>query len=56
MSVTRNDITDALSAHCRRKARYLCKIYADEQYPDNKENAALLYRHMKEEYGLANLD
>jgi hypothetical protein len=56
MSVDYAEIKDALDRRCPRRARHLCKIYADEQCPDNKENAALLYRHMKEEYGLANLD
>lgn len=56
MSVTRDDIEVALSQHCRRRARHLCKVYADEQYPNDKEDASLLYQSMQEEYGLANLD
>lgn len=56
MSVDYDTIQKSIAMRCPRRARHLCRIFADEQCPDNKENAALLYRHMKEEYGLANLD
>jgi hypothetical protein len=49
------DIEDALMIHCRRRARHLCKIYADEHGTDVQE-CKMMYSELKVRYGLENLN
>lgn len=49
------EIEAALKLHCRRRARHLCKLYADEfcSDPDSKK---MMYNEMKVRYGLQDLN
>lgn len=52
---TLDDIIEAKSKHCLRRARALCKIYAGEMYGDPME-AREAYERLKAEFGLDGLD
>lgn len=49
------DIEKTISCHCLRRARSLCKIYAEE-HTDDIAAAHVAYEHLKKHYGLEGLD
>lgn len=49
------DIEKAITCHCLRRARALCKIYAGE-HTDGIADAHVAYEHLKKHYGLEGLD
>lgn len=49
------DIEKAISCHCLRRARALCKIYAEE-HTDAIADAHDAYERLKKHYGLEGLD
>ena len=49
-----NDIQHAIDIHCPRRARHLCKIYA-EMTGGTEEEAEQLYEELKEKFGLNKL-
>ena len=47
-----NDIQHALDLHCRRRARHLCRIYAEERSDDTREDFERIYNETKQLFGL----
>lgn len=50
-----NDIQTALDLHCRRRARHLCRIYAEEQSDGTREDFERIYNETKQLFGLDNI-
>ena len=48
------DIETALKLHCYRRARHLCKIYA-EVHETDRQRQKMLYDELKVRYGLEKL-
>ena len=46
------DIQRALDLHCRRRARHLCRIYAEEQSDGAREEFERIYNETKKLFGL----
>ena len=46
------DIQRALYLHCRRRARHLCRIYAEEQCDGTREDFERIYSETKQLFGL----
>ena len=49
------DIEKAIGCHCLRRARALCKVYAEE-HTDGYAEAHDAYERLKTHYGLQGLD
>lgn len=49
-----SDIQRAIDLHCPRRARHLCKIYA-EMMGVTEEDTERLYEELKEKFGLDKL-
>ena len=49
------EIEAALKLHCRRRARHLCKIFA-ETFGADPDDKKIMYNEMKVRYGLQDLN
>lgn len=49
------EVKDALAIHCKRRARHLCKLYA-ETHGKTKDERKQIYAELKVYYGLVGLD
>jgi hypothetical protein len=55
MSVDYEDIKDSLDRRCPRRARHLCKIYAEEHACGDSEDFQRIYAETKRRFGLDSL-
>lgn len=55
MSVDYSIIRDAIGKHCPRRARHLCKIYAEEHCDGTKDDFERIYKDALNRFGLAGL-
>lgn len=49
------EVKDALAIHCKRRARHLCKLYA-ETHGKTEDERKQIYAELKVYYGLVGLD